>query len=307
MLAEAITQSRNDVVAALQRASTATGADFNYMLTTAMRESSLKPTAQSGTSSAAGLFQFVEQTWLGMIKEHGAQYGLGNYANAISKGSDGRYHTASSSDRQAILALRKDAQISAYMGGEFSQAQRARLQSGLGRDVCGGELYAAHFLGSDAACKLIQMAENNPSASAAKAFPQAASANKSVFYHADGSAKSVSEVYNWALKKHGDAPVSFSQPSNVATDEAVDDSNRVYLPGDSGNDARLANMAFDLLAPSWMRSTGNNLGGDDSAEGALGATIPHAPFVMTPGVIDILTSMNPANGNTPVANRRAAS
>src|SRR6185295_16182662 len=112
MLAEAVTANRSEVVAALQRASAATGSDFNYLLSTAMRESSLKPQAQSSTSSAAGLFQFIEQTWLGVVKEHGAQFGLGNYANAISRGSDGRFHTASNADRQAILALRKDPQVS---------------------------------------------------------------------------------------------------------------------------------------------------------------------------------------------------
>lgn len=295
MLAEAITQSRSDVVAALQRASAATGADFNYMLTTAMRESSLKPTAQSGTSSAAGLFQFVEQTWLGMVKEHGAQYGLGAYANAVTKGADGRYHTASNADRQAILALRKDAQISAYMGGEFSQEQRAKLQSGLGRDVCGGELYAAHFLGSDAACRLIQMAQNTPSTSAAKAFPQAASANRSVFYHADGSSKTVSEVYNWALKNHGDAPIAFGTGNDVADTDA--NPRQGVRVGNPNSDARLANMEFDMLAPSWMLSPAND--GDADT----GSSLPRSNFLMTPGVIDLLTQMSPGA----VADRRTAS
>ena len=64
------------VVAALKNAARATGSDFHYLLGTAMRESSLKPGAQSSTSSAAGLFQFVDQTWLGLVKDHGAKYGL---------------------------------------------------------------------------------------------------------------------------------------------------------------------------------------------------------------------------------------
>ena len=82
---------RSTVVAALKSAAAATGSDFHYLLGTAMRESSLKPTAQSTTSSAAGLFQFIDQTWLGLVKEHGAQHGLGAYADAISKDADGRY------------------------------------------------------------------------------------------------------------------------------------------------------------------------------------------------------------------------
>ena len=72
------------VVAALKSAAAATGSDFHYLLGTAMRESSLKANAQSSTSSAAGLFQFVDQTWLGLVKTHGAKYGLGLLAGAIN-------------------------------------------------------------------------------------------------------------------------------------------------------------------------------------------------------------------------------
>src|SRR6201996_8486460 len=98
---------RSSVVTALRNAAAATGSDFHYLLGTAMRESSLKPDAQSSTSSAAGLFQFVDQTWLGLVKEHGAQYGLGDAANAISKDASGRYHVDAGA-KQSVLALRKD-------------------------------------------------------------------------------------------------------------------------------------------------------------------------------------------------------
>jgi hypothetical protein len=193
---------RSTVVAALKSAAAATGSDFHYLLGTAMRESSLKPTAQSSTSSAAGLFQFIDQTWLGLVKEHGAQHGLGAYADAISKDADGRYR-ADPTQKQSILALRKDPQLSALMAGEFAKSTQGAMKASLGRDVCGGELYAAHFLGPDAACRLIRLAGNDPSASAAAQFPQAASANKTVFFHADGQPKSVREVYDWAVRQPG--------------------------------------------------------------------------------------------------------
>ena len=63
----------NTVVTALKNAAAATGSDFHYLLGTAIRESSLKANAQSNTSSAGGLFQFVDQTWLGLVKNHGAK------------------------------------------------------------------------------------------------------------------------------------------------------------------------------------------------------------------------------------------
>jgi hypothetical protein len=201
MSAEAVSSLNHAaVVAALQRASAATGSDFNYLLKTATRESGLNAGAKSASSSASGLFQFVEQTWLGLVKEYGARHGLGSYAAAIGKGADGRYH-ADGADRQAILSLRNDAQVSAMMAGEYVGQCKARMEGTLGRTVNGGELYAAHFLGADSACRLIRMCEASPDAAAAAVFPQAAGANRSVFYRADGSAKTVREVYDWAAQQ----------------------------------------------------------------------------------------------------------
>src|ERR1700744_3670579 len=149
MLAEAanVPSNRSQVLAAIQQASTVTGSDFHYMLDTAMRESSLDPQAKSGTSSASGLYQFTGQTWLGMIKQHGARYGLGSYASAISQDSDGHYRVDNPADRSAILALRNDPKTAALMEGEYANQSKSTLEASLGRSVCGGELYAAHFMG----------------------------------------------------------------------------------------------------------------------------------------------------------------
>src|SRR4029079_7677178 len=110
MLAEAATATTNrpTVLAALQQAAAATGADFDYLLGTATRESRLNPKAQASTSSAAGLFQFVEQTWLGVVTTYVPTHGLASFANAITQGADGRFRATNSADRAAILALRKD-------------------------------------------------------------------------------------------------------------------------------------------------------------------------------------------------------
>ena len=207
------------VVAALKNAATATGSDFSYLLGTAMRESSLKANAQSSTSSAGGLFQFVDQTWLGLVKNHGAKYGLGSLAQVINVSSDGHYHADNDADRGMILALKKDPQISALMAGEYARSTQGTMEASLGRGICGGELYAAHFLGADGACKLIRGSEATPTASAAQLFPEAANANRDVFFHADGTAKSLGEVYDWAMRQPGgQAPVTIATaaaPANV--------------------------------------------------------------------------------------------
>lgn len=271
MLAEATTAATNrtDILAAIKQASTATGSDFNYLLDTAMRESSLKPQAKSSSSSASGLFQFVGQTWLGMIKQHGAQYGLGSYADAISQGSDGRYRVDNAADHQAILALRNDPKISALMEGEYANQSKSTLESTLGRGVCNGELYAAHFLGADAACRLIQMSGTKPNASAAAAFPQAAGANKSVFYHSDGSAKSVREVYDWAVQQPtGAAPITVDAKPAPSKTVAVGSAN-------PSNDW-LASEMFDAMGGTPLFPMN---------------ALPQAPFALTPGVMQILSSL----------------
>jgi hypothetical protein len=219
MQAEAVSGA-DRVVAALQKAAEKTGSDFHYLLGTAMRESSLKPNATSSSSSATGLFQFIDQTWLGLVKEHGAQYGLGNFADQITKQADGRYRVEGGG-KQDILALRKNPEVCALMAGEYAKSTQGSLRASLGREVCGGELYAAHFLGPDAASKLIKLAGSDPGASAAAQFPQAAAANKSVFFRADGAAKSVREVYDWAMRQPGgEGTVRTVQTANVTPADA---------------------------------------------------------------------------------------
>ena len=54
----------------------------------------------------------------------------------------------------------------------------------------------AHFMGVGGAAKLISNAEDNPQASGARLFPNAAAANHSIFFDGTGRARSVSEVYS---------------------------------------------------------------------------------------------------------------
>lgn len=207
---------RTDVLAALRTASRKTGLDFDYLLNTAMRESGLNVQAKSKTSSASGLFQFVEQTWLGLVKHYGAQYGLGKYASAIQDGGDGRYSVASADTKSAILALRQNPELAAVMAGENAKETKQSLECALGRQVCGGELYAAHFLGPNAARRLIELNDSSPDSRADVAFPQAAKGNKSAFYNSDGSPKTVREVYAWAVGQEGaSAPTQKAAPASA--------------------------------------------------------------------------------------------
>jgi len=278
MQAEAVSGT---VVQALQKAAAATGSDFHYLLGTAMRESSLKPNATSSSSSATGLFQFIDQTWLGLVKEHGAQHGLGNFAEAITKQADGRYH-ADANAKQTILALRKDPEVCALMAGEYAKSTQGSLRASLGRDVCGGELYAAHFLGPDAAAKLIKLAGSDPSTSAAAQFPQAAAANKSVFFHADGSAKSVREVYDWALAQPGSTgTVRLAQAPQAASETPLTaESARTQVAG--AQDAQIQMLMASVMNWQPKHSMFSAMFGANDAT-------PSSAISFGPGLLNILS------------------
>ena len=181
------------VIGSLQRAAAATGVDFSYLMKAAQRESSLNPNAHARTSSAAGLFQFIDQTWLGMLKNTGAKHGYGAYASQITKGTDGRYHVNDPTIRKQVMGLRYNADANAVMAAEMTAGHAAYLKGRIGRDPTQGELYAAHFLGPDGAADLIQTASTRPQATAATLFPAAAHSNHGIFYR-HGRALNVAEV-----------------------------------------------------------------------------------------------------------------
>ncbi len=78
-----VSNARDLVGSAIQRAAARTNVDFGYLFNQAKVESGLDPDAKARTSSATGLFQFIDQTWLGTVKKHGAAHGLDWAANAI--------------------------------------------------------------------------------------------------------------------------------------------------------------------------------------------------------------------------------
>src|ERR1700759_593150 len=130
---------REVVEGAIQRASNATGVDFTFLLGTARRESGYNPSAHAPTSSAAGLFQFVEQTWLGTLKQHGAKYGYARYAALIQKGSDGRYFVQGAEARRTVMDLRLDPHAASLMAGELASDHASYLRGRMGRDPTAGE------------------------------------------------------------------------------------------------------------------------------------------------------------------------
>ena len=202
---------RGVVEAAIQRASSATGVDFGYLMGAAKRESGYNPNAKAKTSSATGLFQFLDQTWLATLKQHGAKYGYARYADLIEKGPSGHYYVNGPEARATVMDLRLDPHASALMAGELAADHAAYLRGRVGREPTAGELYVAHVLGPQGSAKLIDAVRISPTASAPALFPDAAASNRGIFYRG-GRAATVTEVYANLTASPGGGPAQVAPP-----------------------------------------------------------------------------------------------
>ncbi len=188
---------------AITLASRRTGASFDYLVNTARRESAFRAHAKSGSSSAEGLFQFVEGTWLKVVKEDGDRLGLGNLAKNIHRTSSGKYYVPNRGRRREILALRRDPETAALVAAAYTEHNERYVRHRIGRTPSDGELYLAHFLGPGSAAKMIRLAESHPDSPASRYFPAAAKANKSIFYK-NGRPRSLAEVHQILVSSHVD-------------------------------------------------------------------------------------------------------
>lgn len=180
---------------AIGRAAQRTGVDFSYLFNQAKSESGLNPNAQAQTSSASGLFQFIDQSWLGVVKQHGAKHGMAWAANAIGRTSGGRWTVNDPQMRQAVFALRNQAEPAALMAAESASENAAGLSQALGRQATQTDLYFAHFLGLAGATRYLKAHQASPDATAATLFPREASVNRSLFYSRSGEPRSLDQLY----------------------------------------------------------------------------------------------------------------
>jgi Transglycosylase SLT domain len=210
-----------EVLASIQQASANTGMDFSYLMAQASRESSFDPTAKASTSSASGLYQFVEQTWLGEFQQHGGDYGYSQLASEIVKHSDGHYSVSDPAARKQILDLRKDPSLNAAMAAELAADNKTKMEKALGRSVSSTDLYLAHFLGLSGALRFVRTMESSPETTGATMFPKAAASNDSVFYTKDGRALTVSEIYGKIEANMTSSQAAFASLSSTPTGTAV--------------------------------------------------------------------------------------
>jgi hypothetical protein len=221
------------VVGAIKQASARTGVNFAYLMRQAAVESNFRPQIKAKTSSATGLYQFIESTWLSMVKKYGPRHGLETQGKS----------------RSEILALRKDPQAASLMAAEFASENEKSLNANWGGKVGSTELYLAHFLGAGQASAFLKARDENPLGQAALIFPQAARANRNVFYDTTtGRARSLEEVYGFFDRKFQPDGVPSPQPA-VATVQAEKAPVQVYAappaaPAPSTAPERYANSLY---------------------------------------------------------------
>lgn len=270
---------RPPVVDAIASASRRTGVDFDYLLRTAERESSLNPEAKASTSSAAGLYQFVKQTWLATLKEHGAAHGFAAEATAIEDTGAGCFRVADPAREAEILALRNDPAAAAAMAAELASDNADVLQGRLGRPATSGELYAAHVLGAQGAASLIEAANATPGLAAEELFPQAAAANRGLFYDRAGNPVSVESLHTRLTGAPAREPVGDDRGAPLLADVRGPESESVPV-GSVDGEPSLAS-AFPP-APSSAASSRYGFG--------------RAPLALTPQVLAILAALDPIPG-----------
>ncbi|MDB5511034.1 MAG: lytic transglycosylase catalytic [Enterovirga sp.] len=186
------------LVETVVKAALATQVDPIYLMALADKESSFRIEVKASTSSAQGLFQFIDRTWLDVVRTFGPRHGLAAEA-ALIETVDNRITVADEAERTRILALRRDPYLSAVMAAEMLRRDAAQIGFRIGRGLTPTEMYLAHFLGLQDAARFIALRETKRGQSATAAFPAAARANVGIFFERGRRGRrkglSVPEVY----------------------------------------------------------------------------------------------------------------
>ena len=171
VLAKDLNLSQQESIKAIEKAAMRVGENASDMKKIAHHESGLKASAKADTSSAKGLFQFIDKTWKDMLSVHSKKYPEVTEWNVL------------------------DPYANSLMGGEFLKENKRAVGSEKLTDA-----YLAHFLGPFTAKKFLNAFYSDPSSPAYKFVGQdQASANQGVFYR-HGSPRTLGEVYNYFEK-----------------------------------------------------------------------------------------------------------
>jgi len=215
---------------AIAHAAERVGEDFAALLQVARLESGFNPSARARTSSATGLFQFIDSTWLAIIGRYGARHGI------------------SASGRAEALALRRDPQVASLMAAEFMAENRRALEGRLGRPASATDLYLAHFLGRSGAIRFLDALATEPGRAAADLFPAAAAANRAIFF-VRGAPRSLAELHALFARRLGAADGTSPTADGPGSGTGVPAETRGHA-APPGRELRPAPAARPEIAPA---------------------------------------------------------
>lgn len=150
-------ESRNDIRNMVGQVAQSQGISPPLIQTVAALESGFKPNAQAPTSSAGGLFQFINATWRQMLDKYGPQF---NFSPNTSK---------------------FDPKASALMGTLYLK-QNLNYIKNIKPNPNPTDAYLTHFLGPGGAATVLKTVKEYPNAILAQMMPAQARANRSLFY-----------------------------------------------------------------------------------------------------------------------------
>ena len=240
-------QAGAKISGSIEQASSKTGVDFAYLMQQAGAESSFQTDVKAKTSSATGLFQFIDSTWISMIDRYGEQYGIDK-----------------NQPKSDLLELRNDPEISSYMAGELAKENKQTMGRLLSNDIEIGstELYFAHFMGPSSAAGFLQARNDSPNLNGADLFPKEAQANKAVFFDANQRPRSLEEIYQkFDTKFSIQAPQTTQDVQKIQTASVSNEVTESIRPTYSKNNPlsyiQRSNPYLDLLAPTTPLKTSN--------------------------------------------------
>lgn len=250
-----------DIVNMITAAAGMTGMDPGLMLTVAQMESSLDPKAGASTSSAKGLYQFINDTWKEVVGKYGNAYGLPKNVNVF------------------------DPWANTLMGAEYLKEGAKKVMGTLGRPATPVDLYLTHFLGGGGGSKFLKNMANNPNAIAARDFPSQAAANQKVFL-GNGRPLTYAEVYDNLQRR---ARTGFAHVSKYTSGDIGKVNGEVSKPLSDVND-ELKSMTTDNKGVPLATNAQKDAAEVSMAKQAGTQAATKAAAFTTPGV-------NPGNGN----------
>ena len=191
-----------EIIDTLHQVSQETGADFQQLIITAMIESDLGRVTISSKSTARGVYQFIEPTWLVLMKRYGNRIGYQSYADAITFNAETHHPEVKGGIplRQKILDLRYDNRISALLKTYQAQDEKrvlARFKNG--QNITVTDHYIAHMLGLSLARTFYKLKQSESDYILAHLkdsnFRQAVQLNRSFFYDEHGRALNAAQAY----------------------------------------------------------------------------------------------------------------